>query len=322
MVTPATGVTGARRCGRPDHSDHARHARGSSQSRSCHPWDASGTGTPVASAVTAHQRSHPRSKVSRRQAQGVAPAVIAACGRSRPLRLPRRSQLLQSARRGALCGRSRWPRVAPRGPAVPVDPRRLALAEPEAMRLLLSRWGLNLKDFPAGDTCDRLPAYGLRCERDRGGWRPLRALDIRPCLRLRQRKGQPQSYVVLVAMDAESVTLAHPEGNVRLTRAEINPLLSGYYTLVWQPPPMGTASISAGSSGESVRWLRKLLSQVPDSGITDTESGAFDAAVGAALRRFQVKYGLNPDGIAGPKTLIQLNNAVGMPGIPKLSRGT
>jgi len=71
-----------------------------------------------------------------------------------------------------------------------------------------------------------------------------------------------------------------------------------------------------------VRWLRTLLSKVPELGVTDTESGTFDAAVGAALRRFQVKYGLNPDGIAGPKTLIQLNNAVGMPGIPKLSKGS
>ena len=210
---------------------------------------------------------------------------------------------------------------SPVAPSVPLDPRQMALAEPEAMRLLLSHWGLNLKDLPAGDTCEGLPAYGLRCERDRGGWRPLRALDLPAMLRLRQGKGRAQSYVVLVGMDAETITLAHPDGNVRLPRAEVNPLLSGYYTLVWQPPPMGTASIGAGSSGESVRWLRKLLSQVPESGVTDTESGAFDAAVAAALRRFQVKYGLNPDGIAGPKTLIQLNNAVGMPGIPKLSRG-
>ncbi len=206
--------------------------------------------------------------------------------------------------------------------AAPVDLRHLALPEADAMRLLLSRWGLNLKVLPPGDPCDSLPAYGLRCERDRGGWRALRALDHPALLRLRQKKGQAEGYLVLAAMDPEGVTLAHPEGNARVTRAELNALLSGHYTLVWQPPPMGVASIGAGSSAESVRWLRKLLSQVPDTGITDTESGTFDAAVGAALRRFQVKYGLNPDGIAGPKTLVQLNNAVGMPGIPKLSGGS
>jgi len=206
--------------------------------------------------------------------------------------------------------------------AAPVDLRHLALPEADAMRLLLSRWGLNLKVLPPGDPCDSLPAYGLRCERDRGGWRALRALDHPALLRLRPKKGQAEAYLVLVAMDPEGVTLAHPNGNVRVARADLNALLSGYYTLVWQPPPMGVASIGAGSSGESVRWLRKLLSQVPDTGITDTESGTFDAAVGAALRRFQVKYGLNPDGIAGPKTLVQLNNAVGMPGIPKLSGGS
>ncbi len=209
-------------------------------------------------------------------------------------------------------------------PSVPVDPRALALSEPDALRQLLTLWGLNLKEMDPGAPCDQLAAYGLRCERDRGTWRQLYALNRPALLRLRPQPGQGREsrYLVLTGLDAESVTLGHPEGSHQMPRADLKSLLSGSYTLVWQPPPVGTTIISAGSSGEPVRWLRKLLSQVPELNVTDTESGSFDAAVGAALRRFQVKYGLNPDGIAGPKTLIQLNNAVGMPSIPKLSKGS
>ncbi len=209
-------------------------------------------------------------------------------------------------------------------PAAPVDPRTLALSEPDAMRLLLTLWGLNLKELGPGAPCEQIPAYGLRCERDRGTWRQLYALNRPALLRLRPQPGQGREarYLVLIGLDADRVTLAHPDGSHQMPRADLKTLLSGSYTLVWQPPPVGTVAISAASSGEPVRWLRKLLSKVPELGVTDTESGTFDAAVGAALRRFQVKYGLNPDGIAGPKTLIQLNNAVGMPGIPKLSKGS
>jgi len=211
--------------------------------------------------------------------------------------------------------------IAPGAPAEAVDPRRLALSEPDAMRLLLTFWGLNLKELGPGAPCDKLPDYGLRCERDRGTWRHLYALNLPALLRVRPEPGQGRepTYLVLTAMTANNVTLGHPEGSHQMPRAKLKQILSGGYILVWQPPPTGTPIISAGSSGEPVRWLRKLLSRVPELGVADTESGIFDAAMGAALRRFQVKYGLNPDGIAGPKTLIQLNNAVGMPGIPKLS---
>jgi general secretion pathway protein A len=212
----------------------------------------------------------------------------------------------------------------PAVPSAPEDPRDLALSETDAMRLLLSLWGLNLKEFGPGTPCEQLPSYGLRCERDRGTWRQLYALDMPALLRLRsqQGRGREARYLVLTGLTPDRVTLRHPDGSYTLPRADLKEILSGSYIVVWQPPPVGTPVISEASRGEPVRWLRTLLSKVPELGVTDTESGVFDASVGAAVRRFQVKHGLNPDGIAGAKTLIQLNNAVGMPGIPKLSKGS
>jgi general secretion pathway protein A len=68
-----------------------------------------------------------------------------------------------------------------------------------------------------------------------------------------------------------------------------------------------------------VRWLRKLLSQVPDLAVKATDSGTFDQALVSAVRRFQGLEGLKIDGVAGPKTLIRLHNAVAMPEIPRLN---
>gem|GEM_PF-5598518 len=47
-------------------------------------------------------------------------------------------------------------------------------------------------------------------------------------------------------------------------------------------------------------------------------SGTFDPALDEAVRGFQKREGLAIDGIADPKTLIRLHDAVGMPKIPKL----
>jgi len=88
---------------------------------------------------------------------------------------------------------------------------------------------------------------------------------------------------------------------------------------LWQPPPVGGAIIGPGSRGESVRWLRKLLSQVPDAAFEAIGSGTLRPALDEAVRGFQKREGLAIGGIAGPKTLIRLHDAVGMPEIPKLA---
>jgi general secretion pathway protein A len=77
--------------------------------------------------------------------------------------------------------------------------------------------------------------------------------------------------------------------------------------------------ISPSSSGVAVRWLRKLLSQVPELAVDAADSGIFDRGLGEAVRRFQELEGLEIDGVAGPKTLIRLHSAVAMPEIPRLA---
>jgi general secretion pathway protein A len=135
--------------------------------------------------------------------------------------------------------------------------------------------------------------------------------------RLRDAKGN-EGYAALGALDEEFATLDLLEGNKRLAVAGIDAAWQGDYLIVWQPPPMGSGAIGPGASRDAVRWLRKLLSQVPDLAVKDTGSGTFDAAVEEGVRRFQQRVGLTSDGVAGPRTLIRLYNAVAMPGIPRL----
>jgi general secretion pathway protein A len=150
-----------------------------------------------------------------------------------------------------------------------------------------------------------------------GGWSRLRDFDRPALLRLRDGDGN-EGYAALGALGAETATLDLPDRSETLSLAELDGLWVGEYLIVWQPPPVGTAVIGPGASPQAVRWLRKLVSEVADLGIEDNGSGRFDALIEAAVRRFQTQSGLEADGIAGPRTLIRLHNAVDMPGPPRL----
>ncbi|MBN2885351.1 MAG: AAA family ATPase [Chromatiaceae bacterium] len=199
----------------------------------------------------------------------------------------------------------------------PVDLAQWALPLDAAWPLLLTRWGLEM-DWPEGrDPCADMGRLGLACERDQGDLETLRAVDRPALLEMRAREGAPK-VLVLVAIEDGHLLIEHPDGARHVPSAALASAWNGRFHMLWQPPPVGTQVIKADSSGEAVRWLRRLLSEVPELGVTEDDSPLFDEQLREALRTFQRAQGLEPDGIAGPRTLIRLHNAVNLPGVPHL----
>lgn len=198
---------------------------------------------------------------------------------------------------------------------------RAALPEEAALRVLLRRWGFTIHDLGAGDPCGRVAVLGLRCEREQGKLSHVRFYD-RPVLMRVKDAGGARRYVVLGALDESNGTFDLPDGSESIPIAALDAVWTGDYTVVWQPPPTGATEIGPGAAEESIRWLRRTLSQVPGSTLTDNGSGRFDTALTTGLRQFQTARGLVADGIAGPRTLVQLGNAVALPGIPYLMSPT
>ncbi|WP_295408881.1 AAA family ATPase [uncultured Thiocystis sp.] len=203
------------------------------------------------------------------------------------------------------------------GDALDATLERLAMPEADAVRLLARRWGLELDDLGSGEPCARLARVGLSCEQELGTLGNLRYFDLPALLRVASPSGVKR-FVVLSALGESEATLDLATGRERVPVAGLERIWTGHYTLVWQPPPGGSTLIASGSWGEDVRWLRQLLSRVPGLEVLPGDSSRFDAPLEAALRTFQASRGLQPDGIAGPRTLIQLNQAVEMPGLPRL----
>ncbi len=212
------------------------------------------------------------------------------------------------------------PQIAQSPQQSPLISAELFLDRETAMRLVLQHWGVALGELGTETPCERIQRFGLACEVDQGGWSRVRDFDRPALLKLQDERGN-SGYAALSALQAEYVVLDFPDGPQTIALRDLDPLWTGDYLLIWQPPPIGTQVIGPSASPQAVRWLRKLLAQVPGLGLEDQESGRFDAQLDRAVRAFQQQSGLKVDGIAGPRTLIRLHNAVNMPGPPHLNAG-
>jgi general secretion pathway protein A len=201
--------------------------------------------------------------------------------------------------------------------AAPETLARLAMPEATALRVLLRRWGVMIQDLGGGDPCIRVAVLGLRCERERGKLSNVRYFDRPALLRVSDQDGEPR-YAALGSLDLDHATLDLETGPELVPLEGLQSVWTGEYTLIWQPPPTGASLIAPGASPDSVLWLRRLIAKVPDNGLANVDSGEFDADLRAALKDFQRSRGLAADGIAGPRTLMQLHNAAGTSGIPRL----
>ncbi|QIK38906.1 AAA family ATPase [Caldichromatium japonicum] len=198
----------------------------------------------------------------------------------------------------------------------------LALPEPEAMRLLLRRWGLDVRTLGPGDPCEHIRPFGLGCEWEQGRLSHVRFFNLPALLRLNQSEAEPR-YLVLSGLSGETAQIDRATGEaVRVPVAALESAWSGDYRLIWPLPPSGAHLIRPGTMGEEARWLRELLARVPGLEMLPGPADRFDVTLESALRAFQLAKGLTPDGIAGPRTLIALYQAVGLEHLPQLAPET
>jgi murein L,D-transpeptidase YcbB/YkuD len=74
----------------------------------------------------------------------------------------------------------------------------------------------------------------------------------------------------------------------------------------WPEVPAG-AALRVGSAGGRVRLLRARLAVAGDLDSSQVSSAAFDARLAAAVKRFQVRHGLDTTGVVGPRDIAELN---------------
>jgi murein L,D-transpeptidase YcbB/YkuD len=79
----------------------------------------------------------------------------------------------------------------------------------------------------------------------------------------------------------------------------------GWPLVPWGPP------LHPGDHGPRVAALRRRLAATGELSGAAAEADRFDAPLAAALRAFQARHGIEPDAVAGTRTLSELNTTAG-----------
>jgi general secretion pathway protein A len=195
---------------------------------------------------------------------------------------------------------------------------KLLVPEAGTVDELLRFWGVATDTVVSGLTCPAVAAFGLDCERGSGRWSDLRLFDRPAALQLALSDGG-EGYAVISGIDDEHVMLHHGGTARRVPIALLDERWSGDYLMLWRPPPFGVKVIGRGSSSDAVGWLRERLASLPGAEIK-AKPARYDAELTTAVKRFQADRGLSVDGVAGPRTLILLSNAVMAVDVPYLTQ--
>lgn len=214
------------------------------------------------------------------------------------------------------------PEVVPAEAQVP--PNWLAvLEEPgkdqtQAYRSLFARWGFEYEPGNYPYACDFAETVGLRCLHRQGNWRSIEQLNRPVILRLFDDQGNNR-YATLVTLENGIASLLLGDERLELPLEAVDRYWLGDYSLVWRLPPYQSALVPAGEAVGQEAWLSAKLMEL----ITTLESNVSrqDELIAAPLevqiQWYQSRNGLIPDGIAGAKTLIQMNSDL-YPSIPTL----
>jgi len=189
---------------------------------------------------------------------------------------------------------------------------------------LLGRWKLRAEraDVASASRCPTVVSPGVFCLRGSGSLGRIAALRRPVILKLvAQGRDVP---TVLLGLNAERARLGVGGETLDMARAELERVWMGEFYALWTTPEFVPAMLRRGDSGPGVEWLRDVLENdgrlALESRLADIGAGPayYDAATENAVRALQREFGLVPDGVVGPETLLAIaSRAEGGPRLMK-----
>ncbi|HEX5310562.1 AAA family ATPase [Aquabacterium sp.] len=179
--------------------------------------------------------------------------------------------------------------------------------EKDAWRLLGQQWGLVTE---GDDPCVQAAKQQLACFRSNSGLGLVQLLDRPAVLTLFDQEGKP-AYGLLVGLSAQQAQVQIGDQTHRLSLAELSRMWRGDFGTLWQTPEGYKGKLSDGQSGPVVEWLAQQLAVIQHEP-PPVGKQKLDPQLKARLHAFQLTQGLQPDGVAGPTTFMQLNRALGV----------
>jgi general secretion pathway protein A len=189
-----------------------------------------------------------------------------------------------------------------------------------AFNSLARSWGVPPiapgKDSALVSLEDLAARSGLRISRFTGNLGALLRMDYPAILEMTLPGGGKRYLALLGTQDGKLLLAPQTPGRSSVSNAEVESIWSGRSYLLWKNTLNIPPVTKTGTSGESIRTLKKMLR---GAGVYQGPvNEVFDDAAVAAVRRFQAANGLEPDGMVGNQTLLLLYRAGGMSASPRL----
>jgi general secretion pathway protein A len=199
--------------------------------------------------------------------------------------------------------------------------RLIAEASPEAAARawagLYRLWGVQAAVRSDEQACAQAPGVGLRCLQGGGSWTVLTHYD-RPALLLLVAAEGRRVPVLLQEILGSDARIQVDGLELVVPVVELKQHWFGEYRLLWRTPPDGRAVLRPGDRGADVAWLRERLQTVTGLTSIAPDQNFYDAGLKELVASFQRDQDLAADGVAGARTLINLNNLEKQAGVPRL----
>ena len=175
-----------------------------------------------------------------------------------------------------------------------------------ALAALFAQWRKDYTRLSGPTGCERAVAAGLRCIYATGTWNNLRQLNRPAVIELLGPDGQ-KYQVLLKGLTEEHAVLEIGGQDRAFSLAAVERYWYGQFLTLWRPPPSGDMVLRIGMQGPAVAWLRQTLARYHGDRAAGSANTSFDAELQVQVRGFQRRHQLEPDGIVGRNTLIQLD---------------
>jgi general secretion pathway protein A len=160
-------------------------------------------------------------------------------------------------------------------------------------------------------SCDAIAAIGYQCQRSRlDTWNQLRDLNRPAVLRL-ITPAKIETFAALVGLDDAMASLSVAGNLHRMALSELGPLWTGEVIYVWHKPEAFTDVVAYGAEGPMVDWIAAQFAQL-DEQSKPLATTHFNKALAERVKIFQRNHQLRDDGVFGLRTLMALNEQLGL----------
>lgn len=186
------------------------------------------------------------------------------------------------------------------------DDELAAVTQVIAYQDLLGLWGIDYTPRDNPSVCRFADSQGLRCLVAASDLDELAHLNRPAVLSMFNPQGQ-KYYATLVAIqgDHAQVKLAGLRHWVLVD--DLRLWLDGQINVLWQKPEAYSVAVKPGESGPMIAWLDKQLAAIQGRAPLHDPPAVYGDSLLKQVRGFQSSKGLSPDGVVGPRTVIQIN---------------